>query len=92
MIARYAVHLARASREHPSLAVGLSPRAATMLAAAARASAACDGREFVVPDDVKALFVPTGRHRVLMTPAAEMEDVRVDDVLLQIAAQVPAPR
>ena len=92
MIARYAVHLARASREHPSLAVGLSPRAATMLAAAARASAACDGREFVVPDDVKALFVPTGRHRVLMTPAAEMEDVRVDDVLLQIASQVPAPR
>lgn len=92
MIARYAVHLARASREHPAFAVGLSPRAATMLAAAARAAAACDGREFVVPDDIKALFVPTGRHRVSLTPSAEMEDVRVDDVLLQIAQQVPAPR
>tara|TARA_B100001750_G_C15420901_1_gene552869 strand:- start:72 stop:1034 length:963 start_codon:yes stop_codon:yes gene_type:complete len=92
MIARYAVHLARATREHPSLAVGLSPRAATMLAAAARAHAACDGRNYVVPDDVKALFLPVARHRVIITPAAEMEDLRADTIVQQIAAQVPAPR
>ena len=92
MIARYAVHLARATREHPSLAVGLSPRAATMLAAAARAHAACDGRNYVVPDDVKALFLPVARHRVIITPAAEMEDLRADAIVQQVAAQVPAPR
>jgi len=91
-LATYAVDLARATRQHPSLAVGLSPRAATMLAAAARANAACDGRDFTVPDDVKMLFLPTARHRILVTPAAEMEDVRADDVLKQILTQVPAPR
>ncbi|MEO0322549.1 MAG: MoxR family ATPase [Myxococcota bacterium] len=91
-VAHYAVQLARATRQHPSLAVGLSPRAATMLAAAARANAACEARDFALPDDVKQLFVAAARHRVIVTPAAEMEDVRVDDVLAQIAHQVPAPR
>ncbi|MEM9068390.1 MAG: MoxR family ATPase [Myxococcota bacterium] len=91
-VARYVVQLARATRDHPSLMVGLSPRAATMLAAAARANAACDARDFVVPDDIKALFVPASRHRVIVTPAAEMDDVRVDDILRQIVQQVPAPR
>ncbi|MFK7999358.1 MAG: AAA family ATPase [Polyangiales bacterium] len=91
-IARYAVHLARATRQHPSLAVGLSPRAATMLTAAARANAACEARNYVVPDDIKALFVACGRHRVMVTPAAEMDDVNVDEVLHQVVAQVPTPR
>ncbi len=91
-LARYAVHLARATRQHPSFAVGLSPRAATMLAAAGRANAACEGRQFTVPDDLKTLFLPAARHRVIVTPAAEMDDVRVDDVLTQILQQVPAPR
>ena len=92
MIARYCVHLARATREHPNLAVGLSPRAATMLAAAARAHAACGGRNYVVPDDVKALFLPIARHRVIITPAAEMEDLRAESICEQIAGQVVAPR
>lgn len=91
-VAQYAVALARATREHPALAVGLSPRAATMLAAAARANAACEARDFTVPDDVKGLFVSTARHRVLLTPTAEMEDVSTDQVLAEVAAQVPAPR
>ncbi len=91
-IARYVVDLVRATREHPSLAVGLSPRAATSLAAAARASAAASGRDFVIPDDVKALFVATARHRVIITPAAEMEDVRSDDVLREIVARIAPPR
>jgi MoxR-like ATPase len=82
----------RVRLEHSSLAVGLSPRASTMLAAAARANAACDGRDFTVPDDVKVLFLPAARHRVMVTPAAEMEDVRVDEILRQILTQIPAPR
>ena len=91
-IATYVVELCRATREHASLAVGLSPRAATNLAAAARASAAVAGRDFVIPDDVKALFVAAARHRVLITPAAEMDDVQVDDVLREVVAQVAPPR
>jgi len=90
-VASYIVALARASRDHPSLLVGLSPRAATMLAAAARANAACDGRDFVVPDDAKSLLLPVARHRVMLTPAAEMDDARTDDVIRQISDQVPAP-
>ncbi|MEM7607266.1 MAG: MoxR family ATPase [Myxococcota bacterium] len=91
-IAAYAVRLARATRTHPSLSVGLSPRAATMLTAAARANAACEGRNYVIPDDLKALFVAGARHRVITTPAAEMEDVQIDDVLAALAEEVPAPR
>ena len=91
-VAEYIVRLVRATREHPSLAVGLSPRAATMLAAAGRANAACEGRNFVIPDDVKRLFVPAARHRVLITAAAEMEDVKPDEIIREIVARVPAPR
>jgi len=91
-IAHYAVELARATRQHPALSVGLSPRAASNLAAAARAAAAVEGRDFVIPDDVKGLFVSTARHRTLVTPAAEMQDMRVDDILAEILAAITPPR
>ena len=91
-IAEYVVSLVRATRDHPSLAVGLSPRAAASLAASARASAAVSGRDFVIPDDVKSLFAPAARHRVIVTPAAEMEDVRADDVVREILSRVAPPR
>jgi len=91
-VARYAVALARATREHPSLAVGLSTRAATMVTAAARGAAACAGRDYVVPDDVKSLFVAAARHRVLLSVAAEMEGVTPDEVVAELLEQVAAPR
>ena len=91
-IGEYVVGLARATRQHPALAVGLSPRAATMLAAAARASALCAGRDFVVPDDAKSLFVPLAHHRVVITPSAEMEGMRVETALAEILAQIAPPR
>lgn len=91
-VAEYVVSLARATRGHPALSVGLSPRASTMLAAAARAKAACEGRDYALPDDVKALFLPLARHRVMVTTTAEMEDVRADQVLREVVAAVPAPR
>jgi MoxR-like ATPase len=91
-VGEYVVALARATRQHPALAVGLSPRAGTMLAAASRASAMCSGRDFVVPDDVKQLFVPLAHHRIVITPSAEMEGVRVSSILAEILAQVPPPR
>jgi MoxR-like ATPase len=91
-VAGYAVLLARATREHEALAVGLSPRASTMLVAAARANAACEGRDYVLPDDVKTLFPAVARHRLVRTPTAEMEGRGLDPILEEVVARVVAPR
>jgi MoxR-like ATPase len=91
-VAGYAVLLARATREHEALAVGLSPRASTMLAAAARANAACEGRDYTLPDDVKELFTSVARHRVIRTPTAEMEGRELDAILEEVVSRVQAPR
>ncbi len=88
----YIVDLVRATRGHPALRGGASPRAANMLAAGARASALLDGRTYVIPDDVKLLFGPALRHRVLISPAAEVEGRSVEQILDQVLGQVPAPR
>jgi len=82
----------RATRERPSLVYGASPRCASMLATGARAHAALNGRDYVIPDDVKRLAVPGLRHRVLLAPGAEIEGVTADGVIRQILEQVPAPR
>ena len=84
----YVVDLVRATRDHPALQFGASPRAANMLAAASRAAAVLDGRDFVIPDDVKGLFKPLLRHRVVLAPSAEIEGLSTDQVLEQILAQV----
>ena len=88
----YVVDLIRATRSHPALQFGASPRAANMLAAASRAAAVLDGREFVIPDDVKGLFKPLLRHRVVISPSAEVDGLGTDPVLDQILTQVAAPR
>jgi len=88
----YIVSLVRATRGHPDLATGASPRAASMLAAASRAAAALDGRDYVIPDDVKMLAPPLLRHRVILSPAAEIDGRRADDVVAQLIEQVEAPR
>ena len=91
-IAQYVVALARATREHRSISVGLSPRASTALAAASRALAACDGRDYVVPDDVKQLLIPLARHRIVLEPDAEMDGVLPEHVIAEVGQTVPAPR
>jgi MoxR-like ATPase len=88
----YVVDLVRASREHPSVLHGASPRAASMLAAASRARAALHGREFVLPDDVKELARPALRHRLVLSAAAEVEGETTDGVVQSILESVPAPR
>ena len=75
----YVVDLVRATREAPTSKAAPRPRAAAMLAAAARARAALDGRDYVIPDDVKALALPALRHRVILSPAAEIEGRPADD-------------
>jgi MoxR-like ATPase len=88
----YIVDLIRATRNHPALQVGGSPRSANMLASASRAVAVLEGRPFVIPDDVKLLFLPTMRHRVILAPGVEVEGRSTDQVLGQILEQVAAPR
>ena len=91
-IVRYIVTLVRATRESASLEAGASPRAAAMLAAAARARAALDGRDYVIPDDVKALALPLLRHRVILSAAAQIDGRRVEQVVADLIAQTEAPR
>jgi MoxR-like ATPase len=88
----YIVDLVRATRSDPSLQFGASPRSASMLASAARAYAVLEGRDFVIPDDVKRLFDVAIRHRVVMAPGAELEGTAGNDVLSRILERVPAPR
>jgi MoxR-like ATPase len=88
----YLVDVVRSTREHPSLVYGASPRCASMIATAARAHAAMQGRDYVLPDDVKRLAVAGLRHRVLLAPGAEIEGVTTDGVIRQILERVPAPR
>ncbi len=88
----YIVDVIRATREHPALQYGASPRAANMVATAARALAAIRGRDYVIPDDVKFLAVPALRHRVVLAPGADIEGLWTDRVIEQILEQTAAPR
>jgi MoxR-like ATPase len=91
-VTAYIVDLCRATRQSPSLQLGVSPRGATALMATSRAWAWLAGRDYVTPDDVKALARPTFRHRVQLRPEAELEGVSPDGVLDGVLASVPVPR
>ena len=91
-VADYVVRLVRATRDSADLAHGASPRAAVMLAGAARAKAALDGRDYVVPDDVKALAAPVLRHRLILSPAAEIEGLVIEDLVARLIENTEAPR
>ena len=88
----YVVDVVRATRAHPSLETGASPRAASMLAVATRAYAALQGRDFAIPDDVKFVARPVLRHRVVLSPAAEIEGLDTDAAVREILDQTAAPR
>ena len=91
-IIEYIVNLVRATRSTALISTGASPRAAAMLAAASRAHAAIDGRDYVVPDDIKSLAPPALRHRVVLSPTAEIEGRNVDEILSNLIDQIEAPR
>jgi len=88
----YIVALAGATRESPSFTLGVSPRGSTMVLRAAKAWAWLAGRDFVTPDDVKTIALPTLRHRVQLRPEVELEGATPDGVLSGILAAVPVPR
>ena len=88
---RYIVELVRATREHPAIELGASPRASLALLRATRAMAACEGRDYVVPDDVKDLAQPVLAHRLILRPEAQMADRSAADVIAELLASVPIP-
>ncbi|HEX2706280.1 MAG TPA: MoxR family ATPase, partial [Candidatus Lustribacter sp.] len=91
-VAAYIVDIARATRVSPSLSLGVSPRGATALLATSRAWAWMIGRDFVTPDDVKALAQATLAHRLTLRPEAELEGVSTASVLAAAISSVPVPR
>ena len=88
----YIVDICRATRMSPSLRLGVSPRGATALLATSRAWAWLSGRDYVTPDDVKALAGPTFRHRIQLRPEVELDGATPDGVLQGVLASVPVPR
>ncbi|WP_088311311.1 AAA family ATPase [Novosphingobium sp. B 225] len=88
----YVVRLVRATRDSADLAAGASPRAAVLLANAARARAALDARDYVLPDDVKALATAVLRHRLLLSPAAEIDGKQVEALVADLVEATEAPR
>lgn len=88
----YIVQIVRRTRDWPSLSLGASPRAAVSLMAVSKAFAAMDGRDYVIPDDVKAATRPVLRHRVILRPEADLEGVTPDQVLEEVVRAVEVPK
>ncbi|GMV38039.1 MAG: putative regulatory protein [Fimbriimonadales bacterium] len=91
-VLRYIGALVRKTRSAEHLVLGGSPRAGVALLASSKAAAALHGRDYVTPDDVMSVYLPAMRHRILLRPEAEIEGLRPDDVLANLARQVPVPR
>jgi len=91
-VREYAVRVVRATREAPGVAIGAGPRGAIALVRAARANALLENRTFVVPDDVKSAAPAVLRHRILLSPEAELEARSADDVVAAVLEDVAAPR
>jgi MoxR-like ATPase len=90
-VRRYIVSLARATRENPDIQVGASPRAVEHMGDAVRGRALLDGREYVLPDDVKALAGPVLTHRLVLTTDARIRDRQAEEILQEVIEGVPVP-
>jgi MoxR-like ATPase len=91
-LVRYISEIARRTRSWPSVSLGASPRAAISLMLVAKALAALNGRDYVIPDDVKAATLPALRHRLVLRPEAELEGFDTDRVLADVLAAVEVPK
>ncbi len=90
-IKEYIVDLVRATRSHPDVYLGASPRGSLALYHTAQASAAASGRDYVIPDDVKALVQPTLGHRLIISPAARIKNVEADAVVKEVMGGIRVP-
>jgi MoxR-like ATPase len=91
-VVQYIVDLVRATRDSPHVHTGASPRAAAMMAIAAKTRAAMAGRDYVNPDDVKTVSLPCLRHRLFLSPTSEIEGIGPDRVVEEVLASVAVPR
>ncbi len=91
-VVAYVQKLLGATRDDDSLSVGASPRSGLMLLMGAKSLARFSGRDFVTPDDIQAAFAPAFRHRVVLSPTAELDGTTTDDVLAQLLEAVEVPR
>jgi MoxR-like ATPase len=91
-VLRYVVSLAAASRNHPQVAVGASPRAELDLVQLARARALLLGRDYVIPEDIKALATPAVAHRITLRPEMWVRKIQGSDVVEDLLRRVPVPR
>jgi MoxR-like ATPase len=92
MIYKYIVSIIQATRENPNLDLGASPRAGVCLCRMASAYAFLQGRDYVVPEDVRGVFMDVTAHRVILSPAARMKHITKEDVLTEILENIPSPR
>ncbi|HID35221.1 MAG TPA: MoxR family ATPase, partial [Anaerolineae bacterium] len=90
-IKEYIVSLTQATRQHPDIYLGASPRGSLALFKTARALAAAQNREFVLPDDIKALAVPALAHRIIVNPSARIKNVSSEAILQEILESAPVP-
>jgi len=91
LVKQYIVELSNATRLHPEAALGVSPRASINLMKGGKAYAMLHDRDYVVPDDIKAIAIPTLAHRVLLTPSARMREVTQETVINDVLNQVSVP-
>ena len=89
---KYITSVVRRTREWPSLSLGASPRAAVNLMLVAKAMAALDARDYLIPDDVKAAALPVLRHRLLLKPEADLEGITADQVVTDVVAAIEVPK
>ncbi len=90
-VKRYIVDLVNLTRGHSEVYLGASPRGSLSLYRACQARAAMQGRDFVLPDDVKALAVPALSHRVILNPSARLQDVATEEIIQEILDDLPVP-
>ncbi|MBC8265117.1 MAG: MoxR family ATPase, partial [Anaerolineales bacterium] len=91
LVKEYIVALVRATRDHPDIYLGASPRGSLALYKTSRARAAILGRDYVIPDDVKALAIPTLAHRLIVSPSARIKEVDSRSVIEETLESVPVP-
>jgi MoxR-like ATPase len=90
-VKKYIVDLVTATRQHPDVYLGSSPRGSLALFRTAQARAAMAGREYVIPDDVKALAEVTLAHRIIINPAARIKDITSRMVVMDVLSATPVP-
>jgi MoxR-like ATPase len=89
---QYIVAIVRRTREWPALSLGSSPRAAVNLLDVSKAFAALDGRDYLIPDDIKQAVLPVFRHRIVVKPEADLEGITPDQVLQDVVRAVELPK